>query len=171
MKAYQMGDYAAFQKLHERHSGRIFSYLRNRIHRKEVVEEVYQMVFMKLHKSKESYDPTYPFIQWLFVLTKSVLLDYWRKQTHQVDVLSKNPESSFELPQDTTWERKEKTERALPALEALSPMEQEVVNLRVINELSYQEIARRMNQSQENVRQIVSRTLNKLRKTLKGNSK
>jgi RNA polymerase sigma-70 factor (ECF subfamily) len=53
-------------------------------------------------------------------------------------------------------------------LEQLRPREQEIVKMRYLDELEYSEIARVLNESENNIRQIVSRSVRML-KALTGN--
>ena len=67
-------------------------------------------------------------------------------------------------PSPALNERKE-----LEALKGLAPDQRQAIEMRVIDELSYDEIAAKLNRSQESVRQMVSRGLKKFR-LLRGGS-
>lgn len=175
MKAYQAGDEQAFQSLYDRHSRRVYGYLRKKMRRPEEVDEVFQAVFVKLHKSRSGFDPSLSFTAWLFVLVKSVLLDHWRKTLPAnewrsalslEEALSSDPSDNAEMAL-TSSEMPERMEHALQSL----PQEQrQIVELRVLDELSFEEISRRIAKSPVNVRQILSRALKRMRNHLDGST-
>ncbi|MND02121.1 RNA polymerase sigma factor [compost metagenome] len=53
--------------------------------------------------------------------------------------------------------------KELDALSGLPADQRQAIEMRVIDELSYEEIATKLNRTQESVRQMVSRGLKKLR--------
>jgi RNA polymerase sigma-70 factor (ECF subfamily) len=166
MQAYQAGDLAAYQALYQKCAGRVYGYLKPRLKRPEEREEVFQQIFFKLHRTRARYSSEYSFYQWLFVISKSVLFDYLRKKGRESNDLATEgaeeiekiaaPESS---PADVHPDLEvEKT------LGALSSEQKQIVNWRVMDELSYEEIAAKLNRSEMSVRQILSRSLKKLRR-------
>src|SRR6185295_1339485 len=86
MRAYQGGDAQAFAELYRRHSGRVYAYLTRRLQKAEVANEVFQATFLKVHHSRHRFDFKFPFAQWLYVITKTVLLDHVRKEGRSVPI-------------------------------------------------------------------------------------
>lgn len=80
MKAYGAGDMAAFEALYRRLSPKVYGYLKNRLGKKEDAEDLTQKVFAKVHRLRETYNPAYPVLQWLFVITKGILLDHGKAE-------------------------------------------------------------------------------------------
>ena len=166
MQAYQAGDLAAYQVLYQKSAGRVYGYLKGRLKRPEERDEVFQQIFFKLHRTRARYSSEYSFYQWLFVISKSVLFDYLRKKgresndlaTEGVEELEKiaAPES---VPVDPDSERE-----VAKTLGVLTSEQKQIVNWRVLDELSYEEIAAKLNRSELSVRQILSRSLKKLRR-------
>ncbi len=164
MLAYQRGDSRAFEILYQRLSGKIYGYLGKRLQRRELVDECFQMVFAKLHKSRSQYDPTYSVEQWLYVIAKSTVFDHFRKQNREVKIESETPVENLEPPQDNNASISQiSDEEAKLPLHHLSAQQRKVVEWKVLDEISYEEIAKRLDQSEMNIRQIFSRSLKKLR--------
>lgn len=167
MRAYQEGDVRAFETLYQRHSGKVLAYLRKRLARREEAEEVFQQVFTKLHRSRAGYDSSYAFTQWLFVITKSVLLDHWYRENKQLGRPESVPFEESEAmlaPAHSPIQALESAAAFEPeALSSLPPEQRRVVEWRVLDELSYREIAERLDRSQVSVRQMLSRALRRLR--------
>lgn len=164
MIAYQAGDERAFELLYSRYSERLYSYLKRRLENKDWVDDVFQMVFTKLHRTRHQYDPVHRFDQWVFVMTKTVLLDFWKTtdlktKRYFATSIDQVPESSLPTVQPAF---EVASSLSLSSLTALSPEQKSAVELKFIDDLSYREIAKKLNRSEENVRQLVSRALKKI---------
>lgn len=158
MSRYLAGESWAFEQLYARHSARVYSFIRKRIQAPEEADELFQRVFAKFHASRHRYDKAYPVLQWLYVMTKSALVDYWRLQNREVplenpDLLSQSPPSASLTSQ----------EGLLLALEGLPLEQQQAIQWRVVDEATYEQIARRLGRTETGVRQLVSRGLRKLK--------
>ncbi len=168
-KAYCAGETAAFDELFSRHSGRVFSYLKKRLDNSEEAQEAFQSVFLKLHQSRSVLSPEYLFSQSLFVITRSVLLDRWRKSGRSLetmywegDAIEQVPDLRASMNPDTGDQ--DSGEGALLSLISQLPVTQgEAVRLRVLDELTYAEIAKKLECAEPGVRKLVSRGLAKLR--------
>ncbi len=163
MALYQNGAEAAFRILYERHSAKIYNYLQKRVVRKEKVTEIYQDVFVKLHKSKSLYNLTLPLLPWLFTITRSVLIDEFKKDKNF------KYNDNFDL---------EKIPAALPAdceqhhsevgnlIQSLPEAQKKVVQLRYVDEKTFAEIAEILKTTPLNVRQILSRGIKRLKQLI-----
>jgi RNA polymerase sigma-70 factor (ECF subfamily) len=80
MVAYQEGNDRAFSVLYNRHSGKLFGYLKNKLKDSHLAEDVFQATFLKLHRNRSRYDPSFPFLPWLFTVCKTVMIDQTRKK-------------------------------------------------------------------------------------------
>jgi RNA polymerase sigma-70 factor (ECF subfamily) len=167
MLAYASGDYAAFETLYQKYSGRVYAYLKRKLSNVEEADEVFQKVFLKLHQTRTKYNSTYLFTQWLFVIAKTSVLDHLRKRGRQV------PTSNLEEFGDIFAVEMSQTDgnpallleqgKMLEILEDIAPEQRKVIEMRIIEEMSYEEIAQALNRSQAGVRQMISRALKKLR--------
>lgn len=158
MRAYLLGENEAFNELYRRHSGRVYSYLKKRLPSREEADEVFQAAFLKAHQSRSGFNPKYSFVQWIYVVTKTCLLDHFRKQGRSVATTEMTEELSQKLGAPTL-----STEREFELLERLSPEQRQIVEMRIFDELPYEEISKRVDRTQESVRQTLSRALKKLR--------
>lgn len=167
MKIYLSGDASAFDALYRRHSRRIYSYLIKRLSRIQDAEEIHQAVFFKFHRCRDQYDSKYPVLQWLFVISKTTLFDFFRKQGRQVPEWEGTKEEikSFEnLP----TEENASAAGATVSLDGLSVTQKNAVQWRFLDDLTYEEIAGRLGKSETSARQTVSRAIRTLRKTFTG---
>lgn len=163
MVLYQKGNEAAFEELYRRHSGRVYGFLKNRVREADLVDDIFQATFMKLHSSKESFDPSLDFNPWLFTVCKTVLFDTMRKKKKQVE-LSDFDVSEMEI--DGGVEGDSHTQASLPDLSELPEPQRQAIELRYSKDLSFDEIAKRLNTSPSNVRQIISRGVKRLKELM-----
>lgn len=170
MLLYQRGSEHALEELYRRYSGRIYAYLKKRLSDRHWTDDVFQQVFTKLHQTRHQFDPKYRFDQWVFVMTKTVLLDFWKttdaktKRYFAQSIEDVNPAS---LPAHQPAPESAVGIISEPLLAALSPDQRSAIELKFIDELSYFEMAGKLGKSEESVRQLVSRGLSKLRRHLK----
>jgi RNA polymerase sigma-70 factor (ECF subfamily) len=167
MLAYQGGDLEAFTQLYQRNSSKLFGYLRKKIG--NAADDVFQLVFLKLHRTRSQYDPKYLFEQWLFVIARSVLLDYLKQERRLSQGLKIDSEAEVEKIADPSSQGE--VPSAYSEVDgmldsgSLSEEQGEVVKLRVLDDLTYGEIAERLKRSEMSVRQLFSRAMRKLRGT------
>lgn len=158
MVLYQLGDELAFTALFKRHSSRVYSYLKSKVHEDQFVQDIFQATFLKLHTTRSKYNSTFPFLPWLFTVCKNEMIDALRKQ---------NRKQSHETLSETFTEA--------PAPEPFKPAyelslnevpvrQQEILKMRYQDELSFSEIANRLGTTSTNARQLVSRAIKSIRK-------
>lgn len=169
MLLYQKGDERALEELYRRYCGRIYSYLKKRLSDRNWVDDVFQQIFIKLHQTRHHYNPVYRFDQWIFVMTKTVLLDFWKTtdvKTRRYFSLPLESVPSVDMPiSQPLIEESSLISEALMA--SLSPDQRSAIELKFIDELSYQEMAVRLGRTEESVRQLVSRAIRKVRNQMK----
>lgn len=166
MRAYLTGDESAFAVIYERYSGKIYSYLQKKLKTREETDEVFQKVFLKFHKTRKNYDSQYPLLQWLYVVTKTTLFDHFRLQGRQIKTDDTPIEeiNSLQVSQEPLSEALI-VGRDVSILSSLSAEQRTAVEMRIIDECSYEQIALTLNKSQQGVRQMISRALKKIRRT------
>ena len=169
MRLYQQGEEKAFNLLYQRHSPKLYGYLRLKLKREpELVDDVLQASFFKLHRSKDRYDSVYPFLPWLFTICRSVMLDTLKKRKIETVPLF---EEIFEESKDTPSRSQPVLENSvIDEMNLLSGSQKQAIELRYIKEMSFEDIALRMQSSPENIRQLVSRGIRGLRLKLRKRS-
>jgi len=165
MVFYQNGSTHAFDLLYKRHSSRVFEFLRRRTNPQNA-GDLLQESFLKLHKARHQYSGKYPFLPWLFTITRNVLYDHARlKETK----LSRNSVSEVEELAD--HEKVDTGADLQPFLVALPEAQRRAVELRYLQDWSFERIAAEMQTTPINIRQIVNRGLKKIRSNFGGNEK
>lgn len=165
MALYQSGDYAAFECLYERHSGRVFHYLKGKTSH-ESAQDLLQETFLKVHRSRDQYQSQYPFLPWLFTVARNSLHDFLKSPGQKVIRIKVDSDI---MPDKLLPVASEHDLSA--ALNGLSHVQRRAIELRYMNEWSFEKIAEEMKTTPENSRQIVSRGIKKVRSFLKGEEK
>jgi len=163
MVLYQGGDDRAFEVLYRRHSGRVFDFLQKRSSSQNA-SELLQEAFLKLHKARHQYSVQYPFLPWLFTITRNVLFDFSRLNETKV------AKSMVTRELDLTAAPEPRPEFGI-ALHSLPEAQRRAIELRYLSDWSFEKIASDMRTTPLNARQLVSRGLKKLRAKVVGKSK
>ena len=155
MLIYTKGDDPeAFNELYKRYSARVYSYLMKNCFNPKDAEEIHQNVFLKIHNSRSSYNSKYPFSAWLFSIVKSTMIDDFRKTKSRAKVLNE-----FEIPKiDETI-----SEEPLVLPVSLDESQQKLLELRYLEEWSFEEIAREFKVNAATIRKRISRLLLQLK--------
>lgn len=159
MKAYQQGDIQAFEILYGRYSPRVYGYLLKRLSDRMITDDVFQAVFLKLHKVRHQYNPSLPFKPWLFTICHTVLLDNLR-------AMARHPRFQ-ELDENFAVLNKDGAVKNTLNLESLNADQRTAIEMRYYHGLSFEEIARKLNKTAVGVRQLVSRGVRRLGKIMK----
>lgn len=127
-----------FKRLYEEYRklvyGISFSILKNRENSEEMVQEV----FTKIWSMPVEYLPTNHEASWLYRLTKNETLNFLRKQKEKVDM----EELYYIGKEDKELEAIVERENYNKILSKLEEKDQEIVSLKILSALSFQEISR-----------------------------
>jgi RNA polymerase sigma factor (sigma-70 family) len=81
MAAYQEGDTAAFEQLYSRYEQKIYNFLLRRLGDKELCHDLFQEIFLKLHRARHEFDPQHSFSTWLFTIVNNTLKNEFKRLT------------------------------------------------------------------------------------------
>lgn len=155
MNLYQNGEALAFEVIYARYKNTVYSYLRKRMTEDYLIEETFQNIFIKFHKSRSLYNEKYPLLNWIFTISRSELLDCFKKHKIKYE----------ELKSDIPVEDQNTSEEILNLEneKILTQKERDALKLRYFSEKDFLEISILLNTSETNSRKIISRAINKLR--------
>lgn len=146
------GDMACMNVLIKRYEEKLKSYIRTKVKRTDIVEDVFQDVCMKVYLSVLSgkYQEDGKFFSWVVRVAHNVVMDQYRRKkkdsTFVVSEFSYNviEEYSFTGSEDSVEEaiiHNQNMELVYKLVHKLPAEQQEVVKLRHYSELSFKEIA------------------------------
>jgi RNA polymerase sigma-70 factor (ECF subfamily) len=168
---WKLGDGNGFSRLYSRYRKPISRYVSSRIANNHVAEELTQEVFFKAYRYRESYQERYALSTWLWTIAKNTVADYLRGMRESADDgFSQMPEltiSPDDLPTKARGAEEllltaDRRRALLDAIKILTRLQKRVLFMRLIRQLSYEEIARRLGISLSAAKNLAHRAKLKL---------
>jgi len=178
------GDQKAYAELMQRYKDSIFFMVLKMVNNKDDAMDITVTTFAKAFENLEKYRPDYAFSTWLFRIATNGSIDFIRKKrihTTSIDGLSgeNGDDRVFEIrsdglnPEETSI-KKQQTEQLKEIIDKLPPRYKTLIILRYFDELSYEEIAERLDLPLGTVkaqlfrgRDLLSNVLNRRKKSEK----
>jgi RNA polymerase sigma-70 factor, ECF subfamily len=172
-----------FEELYERFKRPIMTYVHSWVQSRTVAEEITQEVFLRAYRHRDTYEPRASRSTWLWAIARNACLDYLRKKKEvSLDEGTADDESSgFSggFSGGTSGLRVEDIESPVSTAEAalidnakqkavdecmneLSATQREVLVLRTVSEMAYEEIAEAVNASLASVKSLLFRAKQRL---------
>lgn len=161
MQRYADGDEDAFDELFRRYEPRAFAYFVRRTGSVERARDLYQDLFLRLHRARDTYDPTRPFAPWFFQIAHRLLVDDGRRayRSHEVALECREASSGEPGSEDALAHR----EHLAQVLDALSPAERYVLVSSKLDGVGYPELAGELGRSVDAVKKMASRAMQRVR--------
>jgi len=178
---YTDGDEQGFQILMDRYEPRIQGFLRKRLNDEERVEDLTQDTFLRIHRARESYDPSRKFSTWIHTIANNLLKNEFRNRSRRRETVFSElrPENSpgggpsrpveFQAegsdPEHETY-RSELREAIDTAIEKMDEHHRIPFVMREVDDLSYDEIAEAIGIPVGTVKSRLNRARNSFRSLL-----
>jgi len=161
MARYADGDARAFEELFRRYEPRAYGYFLKRTGSPERAEDLYQGLFLRIHRFRDSYDSARPFAPWFFQIARRLLVDDVRRafRAREVPLHDRDPEEKAPGCEDRLATR----EHADRLLELLSPEERYVLLAAKLGGVGYPDLAEDLGRTAVAVRKMASRAMQRLR--------
>lgn len=177
MAFYRKGDEKAFEELFRRHKKSIYAYILRYTGNAQESEEIFQDVFIKLHRASATYQPTAKFSTWLFTIVRNLCIDSHRKRRlrHNVSLDDTADEDSRSLHDVIASEEPSPDSRSSDheigqvleeALKRINEDQREVFLMREKTGLKFEEIAEVIGVSVNTVKSRMRYALENLKKYL-----
>lgn len=167
------GDPAAWDLVVRTYWKRVFNIAYKFVGRYDDAEDLTQEIFVRLLRALPTYDRRANFETWLTSVSRNHCIDHYRRLrrenerfTHDIDPEDVPLEDSLRRP-DVTLEKENQIELVRKALGRLSPTLRDAVALRDVHDLSYQEIAERLQLAEGTVKSRINRGRKELGKHLR----
>ncbi|HME06823.1 MAG TPA: sigma-70 family RNA polymerase sigma factor [Bryobacteraceae bacterium] len=166
------GDDASFGILLQRHRGPVFHFLCRMVRNQAVAEELAQEVFLRVYRSRSTYQATAKFTTWLFRIATHLALNSLRdgKKEKLADSLEEMTSDGLvrQLPDRGRTVEQEMVHQARlreirEAIERLPEKQRAAVLMHKYNEMEYSQIARVLRCSESAVRSLLFRAYESLR--------
>ncbi len=175
MLAWCAGDATAFERLYGRHKGGVLRYMLRQTGKRELAEELFQDVWLRVVNARAAYTSKARFSAWLYSIAHNRLMDHFREHararlvsySEEAGPLEETPAAALAQP-ERTLERKQDAQELLRLLDALPEAQREAFVLQQEGELSVEEIAAATGVSRETAKSRLRYALAKLRAEMTG---
>ncbi len=166
------GDTNAFEQLVIEHQKKVYNLALRMVGNEQDALDMSQEAFIRAYNSLESFRGDSKFSVWLYRLTSNICIDFLRsrnrKQTTSLTFDGNDDEQEeLNIPDarfspDTVLEKREMREALYRGLDSLTPEYREILLLREINGLSYEEIGQALKLEEGTVKSRIFRARKKL---------
>lgn len=141
MERMKFGDRSALHEIYEAYLGYVYSIVLQTVSNREDAEDVTSEFFMKLWRLADTYRGGNGHRAWMAAIARNMAVDLMRKTKREI-LTEDFADTMTETASDACVETKVLSDISLrQALDTLKSNEQEVVNLKIMGELTFQEIA------------------------------
>ncbi len=169
------GDSASFGLLLEKHRGSVVHFLYRLVQEQAVAEELAQEVFLRVYRSRGSYEPTAKFTTWLFRIATHLALNWLRDGKHERGQ-ERLDDSNPDVPGLQISDRQPSIEQQLVyqvrleevrrAVATLPEKQRAAVLMHKYEEMEYSQIAKVLGCSESAVKSLLFRAYETLRARL-----
>ena len=128
MLRYRDGDVAAFEALYRRHNDALYRYLLRLCKHRDTAEDIFQEVWGKIIKARDSYRPTAKFTTFLYRVAHNCFIDHIRRNKRHTQTVDVEPDHQPDTADCTEMqvERSLARRRLLQALQELPDEQRDV---------------------------------------------
>ena len=172
IKKLLKGDKDGLRSIYEAYVKLIYSVVYDTVGSKEDAEDITSDFFIKLIRVADSFKMGSPHKTWLVTITKNMAIDHIRKKSREVLEIdnTSDDENAPRQWEDTSRGRLEDTvtmsSDISQAIETLDPREKEIIDLKLVGQFKFKEIAEMTGQPMGTVTWLYNQGIKKLRRCL-----
>jgi len=157
------GDQAAWEAIVRQHWRKVFNVAYKFVAKHEEAEDLTQEIFLKVFKSLNTFDRRANFQTWLISVSRNLCIDHYRSVRKERETINRDVDASTLTPVSrdrsayAQLELRDRVQLLRAALDMLPPTLRTAVLMRDIQELTYQEIADRLNVPEGTVKSRINR--------------
>ncbi|TVZ54829.1 RNA polymerase ECF family sigma subunit [Lutibacter sp. Hel_I_33_5] len=146
---YIRGNEIALEKLIKRHQQRLYSFIYNKVHDRNITEDIFQDTFIKVIRTlkKGNYNEEGKFLPWVMRISQNLIIDFFRKSnrmptfknTDEFDIFSVLGDGELNAEKKMVKEQILSDVRDL--VEELPEEQKEVLKMRMYKDMSFNEIS------------------------------
>ncbi len=166
MVRVQAGDKESYRLLLQQLKPEVDRIIRSKISDPNTAEDISQAVFLKIHVSRQTYNPTHKFSSWINAITRNLMIDYFKKGGKEDTAFTKvdpNSDSRIEGKVESV------SESALHVREALDRLDDKystILDLLGVQGLSIKEAATTLGVTEAAVKMRKKRAMDALKEEL-----
>ncbi|MDA3802898.1 MAG: RNA polymerase sigma factor [Patescibacteria group bacterium] len=170
IERFQKGDTDSFVILYDKYIDKIYKFIYFKTSHKETAEDLCTQTFLKALNKLPSFKIAGKdyFSPWLYSIARNLVIDHYRKKASSKNNI--NIDDVWDLSDNTDIERdidfKEKTKLIANHLKKLNVEQREIIMLKIFEDLSYKEIAKIIDKSEDACKMSFSRAIKTLKKEI-----
>jgi RNA polymerase sigma-70 factor, ECF subfamily len=158
----QAGDSELFGDIFDNYANRIFRFILLKVSNRDDAKDILSETFLGAYQSINRYKPGKAKLStWLFSIARRKIADYYRKNRKTISLDKVSLISNMDLASDI--ENKLECEKLLEKIQTLPDSLKEIIILRYVEELDYQEIAKITCKNINHIRVLCHRAVKKLK--------
>ena len=167
------GDQAAWESIVRQNWRRVFNVAYKFVGRHDLAEDLTQDVFLKVFRSLATFDRRANFQTWLISVSRNLCIDHYRSVRKERETIDRDVRTDDLAPASpvasplATLERRDLAEQLREALQHLPDTLRVAVVMRDIQELSYQDIAKRLSLPEGTVKSRINRGRHELARQIR----
>src|SRR5918998_2043892 len=157
------GDQTAWEQIVRQHWRKVFNIAYKFTAKHDEAEDLTQDVFVKIFKSLHTFDRRANFQTWLVSVSRNLCIDHYRSVRKERETIDRDVDAGELTPAAQTvspfaaLDQRDRVDLLKKAMDQLPPTLRSAVLLRDIQELSYQEIANRLDLPEGTVKSRINR--------------
>ena len=157
------GDQVAWEEIVRLHRRKVFNIAYKFVGKHDLAEDLTQDIFLKLYRSLDTFDRRANFQTWLISVSRNLCIDHHRSVRKERETINRDVDASTLTPVSrdrsayAQLELRDRVQLLRAALDMLPPTLRTAVLMRDIQELTYQEIADRLNVPEGTVKSRINR--------------
>jgi RNA polymerase sigma-70 factor, ECF subfamily len=158
-----MNDPAAFAKLYSLYIRRVYRYIISKVGETKEAEDITSQVFLSICEGLPRYRHNGYFAAWLFSIARNKVADHFRSKVSDRKKEVAYMESIRTDDPLSTIIRNEEIDRISALIHIMDEQDQELLRLRIVAELTFEEIAQLTNRNMEATKKRFYKLLSKFR--------
>lgn len=165
--SFLKGDDAAYAELYNLYMNKLFVFGMHFTSNREQVKDCTQDVFIKIYAGRHKLKPVENVKVYLYTAMKNTLFNLFKKEVEHFHIDTIEPVFELEYPAEHQIIETEKLaiqkKEIAAIMQTVTPRQREVLYYRYVEELSYEEICKLMQMNYQSVRNLLHRTILKIR--------
>lgn len=172
VKLVQKGEDDAYSHVVERYQRKIYAYIMRLTNHRDEAHDIAQDVFLKAYKNLHRFDTDRKFSSWVYRIAHNESVNWLKKNTRvKMESIEVREENGRQVVSATDVEeeymQKEESETVKSSINQLPARYREVMKMRYLKQLSYEEISGELKKPINTVGTLISRAKKKLASTTK----
>jgi RNA polymerase sigma-70 factor, ECF subfamily len=158
-----------FEKVYDTYVKQIFRFIYLRTNNTQISEDINSETFLRFWKTIERGKIINNERAFLYAIARRIIIDYYRSKKYKVEVHVEEIPEERQYPNDEMVEKlylDQQINQIYTQLKKIKKEYQEIIILRFVEDLEYDEIAEILGKKDTNIRVLVHRAIDKLKKII-----